>query len=416
FFPFSFLVPAKIYLPLHLQGMGAVHAVRGEVVTIKIPISGKPDPAITWQKGQEILNNTVRHQVIVTRSFTSLVFQKGVERKDSGYYVICECDDGLYRCKVVTEEREDNAYAELFVETVRPPEFTLPLYNRTAYIGEDVRFGVTITVHPEPQVTWLKAGHRIKPDPAKYTFTSDKGLYQLMIHNVELVDDGEYTVVANNKFGEDSCKARLTVTPHPVVEDTMRPMFKRLLANIECVEGQSVQFDLRVSGTPPPTLKWEKDGKPLECRPQVEVVQQAVDHHILYIRETLIEDSGTYRVTATNSAGSASCQATLKVERITYTRREFKTLPEDISIETGKVLTVACAFSGEPSPHIEWSRGGKTLPTAEEIGRFHVETTEDLTTLIITGVKESDAGVYTLKLSNEHGSDTATVIISIRSL
>uniref|UniRef100_A0A673JKG4 Ig-like domain-containing protein n=1 Tax=Sinocyclocheilus rhinocerous TaxID=307959 RepID=A0A673JKG4_9TELE len=92
-----------------------------------------------------------------------------------------------------------------------------------------------------------------------------------------------------------------------------------------------------------------------------------------------------------------------------------QSLPEDISIETGKVLTVACAFSGEPVPRIEWSRGGKKLPGEEESSRFHIETTEDLTTLIITGVKESDAGTYTLKLSNEHGSDMATVTISIRS-
>ncbi|KAG9271839.1 titin [Astyanax mexicanus] len=318
---------------------------------------------VTWYFGSRKLTASHKYEINYANGVAS-IYVKDIE----------ECDDGLYRCKVVTEEREDNAYAELFVETVRshreyylgrtlkkpkrridktkilqrPPEFTLPLYNRTAYIGEDVRFGVTITVHPEPQVTWLKAGHRIKPDPAKYTFTSDKGLYQLMIHNVELVDDGEYTVVANNKFGEDSCKARLTVTPHPVVEDTMRPMFKRLLANIECVEGQSVQFDLRVSGTPPPTLKWEKDGKPLECRPQVEVVQQAVDHHILYIRETLIEDSGTYRVTATNSAGSASCQATLKVERITYTRREFKSVEDKqkyVQNQIEKTLKMAQQFS-----------------------------------------------------------------------
>uniref|UniRef100_A0A8C7YJ85 Uncharacterized protein n=1 Tax=Oryzias sinensis TaxID=183150 RepID=A0A8C7YJ85_9TELE len=85
---FLFLVPAKIHLPKELQGMGAVQAARGDNVTIKIPITGKPEPAITWQKGQEILSNSVYHQVITTRSFTSLVFQKGVQRKDSGYYTI----------------------------------------------------------------------------------------------------------------------------------------------------------------------------------------------------------------------------------------------------------------------------------------------------------------------------------------
>uniref|UniRef100_A0A3B1IZD2 Ig-like domain-containing protein n=1 Tax=Astyanax mexicanus TaxID=7994 RepID=A0A3B1IZD2_ASTMX len=246
---------------------------------------------VTWYFGSRKLTASHKYEINYANGVAS-IYVKDIE----------ECDDGLYRCKVVTEEREDNTKI-----LQRPPEFTLPLYNRTAYIGEDVRFGVTITVHPEPQVTWLKAGHRIKPDPAKYTFTSDKGLYQLMIHNVELVDDGEYTVVANNKFGEDSCKARLTVTPHPVVEDTMRPMFKRLLANIECVEGQSVQFDLRVSGTPPPTLKWEKDGKPLECRPQG-------NEFTLLLIEVFPEDAAQYTCEAKNDYGQASSSATLNVE------------------------------------------------------------------------------------------------------
>lgn len=92
----------------------------------------------------------------------------------------------------------------------------------------------------------------------------------------------------------------------------------------------------------------------------------------------------------------------------------IEALPEDISIEPGKILTVACAFSGD-AKHIEWSRGGKTIEVTAG-GRFHIETTEDLTTLIITGVRVEDAGTYTLKLSNELGSDSATVHISIRSV
>ena len=75
---------------------------------------------------------------------------------------------------------------------------------------------------------------------------------------------------------------------------------------------------------------------------------------------------------------------------------------------------MACAFSGE-AQNIEWSRGGRTIEVTPG-GRFHIETSEDLTTLIITGVKEEDAGTYTLRLSNALGSDTATVHISIRSV
>uniref|UniRef100_A0A8C2FJA9 Protein kinase domain-containing protein n=1 Tax=Cyprinus carpio TaxID=7962 RepID=A0A8C2FJA9_CYPCA len=71
--------------------MGAVHAIRGEVVTIKIPISGKPDPVVTWQKGQEMINNTAYHQVIITRSFTSLVFLKGELARNGQFGIVHRC-------------------------------------------------------------------------------------------------------------------------------------------------------------------------------------------------------------------------------------------------------------------------------------------------------------------------------------
>lgn len=265
---------------------------------------------------------------------------------------VTRADDGTYRCKVVNEYGEDSAYAELFVYGVRsyqdffttrvvrktkrrvdttrmlqkPPEFTLPLVNRTAYLGEDVRFGVTITVHPEPRVIWHKTGQKLIPgqDDRKYSFISDKGLYQLIIHNLEKEDDAEYSVVARNRYGDDSCKARLTVVPRPKPADlTLRPMFKRLLANVECKEGQNVRFEIRVSGHP--TLKWEKDGTPLAFGPSIEVVHEGLDYYILHVKDTLPEDSGVYRVTATNSAGSASCQATLKVERVIHVKKDYET-------------------------------------------------------------------------------------------
>lgn len=341
---------------------------------------------VSWYFGSRQLHPSPKYEISYSNGFAS-IYVKDIE----------ESDDGIYRCKVVSEDGEDNAYGELFVETVRsirefyisrsirkmrrrvdqtrllqrPAEFTLPLYNRTAYIGDSVRFGVTTTVHPEPRVTWLKNGEQIKPgdDESKYTFTSDKGLYQLLIHNLDASDDAEYTVMAHNKFGEDSCSARLTVIPHPVTEETMRPMFKRLLANTECAEGNSVQFELRVSGIPTPSLKWEKDGQPLQFAHKVVLIQEDIDCYVLHIRETLLEDSGLYKVTATNSAGSISCQATLKVERLTYTRREYKSEEEkhihiQKQIEKTNKMAQLIAATEE---HISLN------PTAQEALKFAAE-------------------------------------------
>uniref|UniRef100_A0A3P8WC41 Ig-like domain-containing protein n=1 Tax=Cynoglossus semilaevis TaxID=244447 RepID=A0A3P8WC41_CYNSE len=266
-------------------------------------------------------------------STTEVTWYCGVRQLEAGDKYSIEYEDGLAVISISRVTRADDgtysAYAELFVNGVRSyrdffttrvvkrtkRRFTLPLVNRTAYIGEHVRFSVTVTVHPEPRVIWHKSGQKLIPgqDEKKYTFISDTGLYQMIVHKLEIEDDAEYSVVVRNRYGEDSCKARLTVVPRPKPADlTLRPMFKRLLANVECKEGQNVRFEIRVSGRP--MLKWEKDGAPLAFGPSVELVHEGLDYYILHVRDTLPADSGVYRVTASNSAGSASCQALLKVE------------------------------------------------------------------------------------------------------
>uniref|UniRef100_A0A3Q2Q137 Ig-like domain-containing protein n=1 Tax=Fundulus heteroclitus TaxID=8078 RepID=A0A3Q2Q137_FUNHE len=389
----------------------------------------------------------------------------------------------------------DSAYGELFVETVRsfrehymsrtikklrrrvdrtkllqrPPEFTLPLYNRTAYIGEDVRFGVTITVHPEPHVTWLKNGEQIKEEDGKYTFTSDKGLYQLMIHNLDISDDAEYTVMAHNRFGEDSCMARLTVVPRVYIFTNMSGVLSITILGCQeedsgtyrCVcsnsKGEASDYAiLEVSGGGYTTFSSRRrdEEAPKAVVPEVLRIDHYHTTHFKtgYTSQTHLEvEESKSKLTETREVVTrerigASAERFSSAERydssIKYASTEYlsssssyssekfsltgkhatsedklkliEALPEDISIEPGKVLTVTCAFSGD-AKHIEWSRAGKTIDVSTG-GRFHIETTEDLTTLIITGVKEEDAGAYTLRLSNELGSDAATVHISIRSV
>uniref|UniRef100_A0A3P9M5Q9 Ig-like domain-containing protein n=1 Tax=Oryzias latipes TaxID=8090 RepID=A0A3P9M5Q9_ORYLA len=321
----------------------------GESGTLTCGIIGRPLPEIKWYRfGKELIQSRKYKMSSDGRNHSLSILTDEQE------------DEGMYTCRAINEAGEIETSGKLRLQAA--PQFHpgFPLKEKYfAGAGTNVRFGVTITVHPEPQVIWLKNGERIKPgdDDRKYTFTSDKGLYQLMIHNLDLNDDAEYMVMAHNKFGEDSCSARLTVVQHPVTEETMRPMFKRLLANTECTEGESVRFELKVSGVPSPTLKWEKDGYPLQFGPKVVVIKEDVDYHVLHIRETLLEDSGVYKVTATNSAGSATCQATLKVsvhKDKPFLPAKILTKPQSVTVAEGETAKFTCDIDGEPAPTVTW--------------------------------------------------------------
>lgn len=80
----------------------------------------------------------------------------------------------------------------------------------------------------------------------------------------------------------------------------------------------------------------------------------------------------------------------------------------------GQTLTLSGTFSGDPAPSVQWIHAGQSLPN--EDGRYHVENGPDGSVLMVSTVKEGDAGAYTLRLTNEFGSDTATVNVHIRSI
>lgn len=93
---------------------------------------------------------------------------------------------------------------------------------------------------------------------------------------------------------------------------------------------------------------------------------------------------------------------------------KIEALSQNMSVEVGQTLTLSEAFSGGPASLVQWIHSGQRIPTEEK--RYHVENSTDISTLMISAVKEGDAGAYTLMLTNEFDSDAATVNVHIRSI
>ena len=91
------------------------------------------------------------------------------------------------------------------------------------------------------------------------------------------------------------------------------PQFSERLQTKEVSEGTAVKFSIQVTGNPPPTVTWFREGSKIVSSPDFEI-QCFGDVHSLYIPEVFYEDSGKFTIQAENPAGNKSCTAELIVE------------------------------------------------------------------------------------------------------
>uniref|UniRef100_A0A8C0VUH1 Titin n=1 Tax=Cyanistes caeruleus TaxID=156563 RepID=A0A8C0VUH1_CYACU len=280
---------------------------------------------VTWYFGMRQLESNEKYEI---------KYEDGV----ATMYVkdVSKSDDGTYRCKVVNDYGEDSSYAELFVKGVReisehyrcrtvrkvkrrvdtmrllehPPEFTLPLYNRTAYVGENVRFGVTITVHPEPRLTWYKSGQKIKPgdDDKKYTFESDKGLYQESLLSYEHYAASEEKVTAAER------KSLEERTSHKAFKSTLPATILTKPRSITVSEGETARFSCDVDGEPAPTITWLRASQPIVSSRRFQVTRTQYKS-TFEISSVQISDEGSYTVVVENSEGRQEAHFTLTIQR-----------------------------------------------------------------------------------------------------
>lgn len=86
------------------------------------------------------------------------------------------------------------------------------------------------------------------------------------------------------------------------------PVFLRPLKDAAVFVGRDVRLRVAVSGTPPPSLSWFRDGQPLPA--------PAPEPSCLWLRGCAARDAGVYSCSAHNERGQASCQAVVTVLEI----------------------------------------------------------------------------------------------------
>lgn len=92
------------------------------------------------------------------------------------------------------------------------------------------------------------------------------------------------------------------------------PKFDQTMQTAEVVEGSAARFDVTVTGSPVPKVRWLKDDKLLEENRKIRFDEDDNGVFSLFVNDVVVDDEGVYKCEATNVKGEVTCSAELIVE------------------------------------------------------------------------------------------------------
>ena len=244
----------------------------GSSATFSAAASGSPTPTYQWQK------DTVN----LAGATNALLTINNIQASDAGSYTLIATNS-------VNTAISSVATLTVTSAPVAPAITTQPV-SQTVAAGSSVTFSAAASGNPAPTFQWQKDNVNL----------SGATNASLTITITQPADAGSYTVIATNSVNTaTSNAATLTINPAAVA-----PVFTVPPISQSVAVGTSVSFTVSVTGSPAPSIQWQKNGINLG----------GATGSSLALSSVLLTDAGSYQAVATNSAGTAtSAAATLIV-------------------------------------------------------------------------------------------------------
>ncbi len=256
------------------------------------------------------------------------------------------------------------------VVPVLPPSISTSPASITVNTGDTATFTVVATGTVPFSYQWNKGGIPI---------TGATGS-TLTLSNVTAGMAGSYSVTINNSVGTTtSATAALVVNATPIVSAPPRPQ--------TIIAGNPVTFTVSATGSPSPTYQWRFNG----------VAIAGANGSSYTIASAQTANAGNYDVIVGNLLGQiVSSEAQLSVVT-TLSAPVITSQPSSRTILVGGATTFTVSAAGAPAPSYQWRKNGAPINGA---------TTS---TLLINNAQTSDAGSYSVVVSNATGSVTSAV-------
>ncbi|XP_027493006.1 muscle M-line assembly protein unc-89-like [Corapipo altera] len=283
-----------------------IKVTEGLEAVFECVVTGTPVPVVQWFRGDTCVTPGTRKYVVSQKEgLHSLKIQ-----------TVGPSDSGCYNCKAVNRLGEATCKGSLVV---------MAQQGASAKVSSDTVMGcaphrpqkgdllLSKTVSPGDQ-SEIELEFEFEP----HRDDSEKAIQLLAVTQQEQEVEGEKCVnISFDVFAEpsqeervefraensESCSFEFQVTEAP-------PRFVRLISDYSTFVGASVYFQCLVTGSPPPSVCWYKDGVLLEGDRYC--LQEEQDGSLSLTIENLMQsDSGQYKCVATNRAGTAETCAVL---------------------------------------------------------------------------------------------------------
>ncbi len=252
--------------------------------------------------------------------------------------------------------------APVSLTILTPPAFVTTPTSQTVIAGQPAAFSALASGAPTPVYAWFRNGSPI----------DGASLPTLSFAAASTNDIATYLVVASNSAGSiTSAPVTLTILTPPAFVTT--PTSQTVIA------GQPAAFSALASGAPTPVYAWFRNGSPID----------GASLPTLSFAAASTNDAATYLVVASNSAGSiTSAPVTLTV----LVPPSITAHPNGITRKAGESAVFEVAAVGSATLQFQWLKDAVEIPGAN-LARFE-----------IPAVSSTDAGSYTVRVSNPAGS------------
>ncbi|XP_050565252.1 LOW QUALITY PROTEIN: obscurin [Cygnus atratus] len=336
----------------------------GEDVILHCEIS-KSDSAVKWCKDGKSLRNSSKYNISRSGFEAKLVIHRAEER-DSGRY---ECEAGAAKSSAVITVKAVSALIEEELKSLEALE------GGTAILR--------CQLSREAPVEWRK-GHTVLRPSNKYRMRQEGTVAELLIHDVDTKDAGDYTCVV----GSQKTTAALSVNALPI-------LFQEEMVNKEATEGEAVALHCKLSKSAP--VEWRKGNKVLKPSEKYKIEQEGPFAELI-IQDLDLTDAGDYSCVC----GDQQTTATLTINVLpTLFTKELK----EAEATEGKSVSLRCELN-KAAANVEWKKGFKTLKSSD---KYKMKREGVVAELIIQNLDTTDAGNYSCVCGDQQTMAVLTV-------